>query len=57
MNQNPIEDVLDELQFTEVQKEGFWKFLKYAKTCKETGNNKQLKSQLEEVVREIASKS
>ena len=48
MNQNPIEDVLDELQFTEVQKEGFWKFLNYAKT---------LKSQLEEVVREIVSKS
>ena len=46
MNQNPIEDVLD-----------FWKFLNYAKTCQETGNNKQLKSQLEEVVREIVSKS
>ena len=57
MNQNPIEDVLDELQFTDVQKEGFWKFLNYAKTCQETGNNKQLKSQLEEVVREIVSKS
>ena len=57
MNQNPIEDVLEELQFTEVQKEGFWKFLNYAKTCQETGNNKQLKSQLEEVEREIVSKS
>ena len=57
MNQNPIEDVLDELLFTEVQKEGFWKFLNYVKTCQETGNNKQLKSQLEEVVREIVSKS
>ena len=57
MNQNPIEDVLDELQFTEVQKEGFWKFLNYAKTCQENGNNKQLKSQLEQVVKDIVSKS
>ena len=57
MNQNPIEDVLDELQFTEVQKKGFWKFLNYAKTCQETGNNKQLKLQLEQVVKEIVSKS
>ena len=57
MKQNPIEDVLDELQFTDVQKEGFWKFLNYAKTCQETGNNKQLKSQLEEVVKEVVSKS
>ena len=57
MNQNPIEDVFDELQFTEVQKKGFWKFLNYAKTCQETGNNKQLKLQLEQVVKEIVSKS
>ena len=53
MNQNPIEDVLEELHFTEAQKEGFWKFLNYAKTCQETGNNKQLKSQLEEIVRSV----
>jgi hypothetical protein len=57
MNQNPIEDVLDELKFTDVQKAGFWKFLNYAKTCQETGNNKQLKSQLEEIVKEIVQKS
>ena len=57
MKQNPIEDVLDELQFTEIQKKGFWKFLNYAKTCQETGHNQQLKSQLEEVVKEIVSKS
>lgn len=57
MNQNPIEDVLDELKFTRVQKEGFWKFLNYAKTCQETGNNKQLKAQLEEVVKEIVKES
>jgi hypothetical protein len=56
MNQNPIDDVLEELQFTEVQKKGFWKFLNYAKTCQETGNNKQLKSQLEEVVRSVVDK-
>ena len=56
MNQNPIEDVLEELRFTEAQKEGFWKFLKYAKICQETGNNKQLKSQLEEVVRNVVDK-
>ena len=36
MNQNPIEDVLEELHFTEAQKEGFWQFLNYAKTCQET---------------------
>lgn len=56
MKQNPIEDVFRELQFTEAQKEGFRKFLNYAKTCQETGNNKQLKSQLEEVVRSIVEK-
>ncbi len=57
MKQNPIEDVLEELHFTDVQKEGFWKFLNYAKTCQETGNNKQLKSQLEMVVKEVVAKS
>lgn len=56
MKQNPIEDVLKELNFTEAQKEGFLKFLRYAKTCQETGNNKQLKSQLEQIVRGITSK-
>lgn len=56
MKQNPIEDVFRELQFTEAQKDGFRKFLNYAKTCQETGNNKQLKSQLEEVVRSIVEK-
>ncbi len=57
MNQNPIDDVLRELQFTDAEKQGFMKFLRYAKTCQETGNNKQLKSQLEQIVREIAGKS
>lgn len=57
MEQNPIEDILNELHFTEVQKKGFWRFLNYAKTCQETGSNKQLKSQLEEVVREIVQNS
>lgn len=57
MMQNPIEDVLKELKFTEAEKEGFHKFLRYAKTCQETGNNKQLKSQLEQIVREVASKA
>ena len=56
MNQNPIEDVLNELQFTEAEKKGFMKFLSYAKTCQETGNNQQLKSQLEQVVTEIVNK-
>lgn len=54
--QNPIEDVLDELNFTRSQKDGFWKFLNYAKTCQETGNNSLLKSQLEEIVRKISAK-
>ncbi len=57
MNQNPIDDVLMELHFTEVQKQGFWKFLNYAKTCQETGNNKELKSKLDEIVKQIVSKS
>ena len=56
MNQNPIEDVLNELQFTEAEKKGFMKFLNYAKTCQETGNNQQLKSQLEQVVTDIINK-
>lgn len=57
MNQNPIDDVLEDLKFSDIEKEGFWKFLKYAKTCQETGNNKQLKSQLEQVVKEVVSKT
>ena len=56
MNQNPIEDVLKELDFTKAERDGFMKFINYAKTCQETGNNKQLKSQLEQIVREITSK-
>lgn len=56
MNQNPIEDVLKELHFTEEEKNGFMKFLGYAKTCQETGNNQQLKSHLEQVVAEIVNK-
>ncbi|MCR5644887.1 MAG: hypothetical protein K6F96_00650 [Bacteroidales bacterium] len=55
-NQNPIDDVLDELDFSEAQKDGFWSFLNYAKTCQETGNNRQLKSQLEEVVKGVVDK-
>lgn len=57
MNQNPIDDVLDELHFTPVQKEGFLKFINYAKTCQDTGNNKQLKTHLEEVIKDIVAKS
>lgn len=57
MKQNPIEDVMNELHFTEVQKKSFLKFIGYAKTCQETGNNKQLKSQLEEVVKEVVANS
>ena len=56
MNQNPIEEILEVLHFTEAQKEAFWKFLNYAKTCQETGNNKQLKSQLEEIVKSVVDK-
>lgn len=56
MTQNPIDDVLDELKFTKTEKEGFMKFLNYAKTCQETGNNKVLKAQLEEVIKEITEK-
>lgn len=57
MNQNPIEDVLDELHFTNAQKDGFWKFINYAKTCQEESNNKQLKSHLEVIIKELSSKS
>ena len=57
MNQNPIESVLDELQFTKAQKEGFWDFLKYAKVCQETGNNKLLKATLEEIIKKITQNS
>ena len=56
MNQNPIEAVLDELQFTEAERSGFLKFLGLAKTCQETGNNQQLKSQLEQIVTDIVNK-
>ena len=56
MNQNPIDKVLKELNFTDAEKKGFMKFLSYAKTCQETGNNQQLKSQLEQVVKEVLEK-
>lgn len=56
MRSNPIEEVLEELKFTNVQKEGFIDFLNYAKTCQETGNNKQMKSRLEEIVNDISKK-
>ena len=56
MNQNPIEDVLRELQFSEAERIGFMKFLKSAKTCQETGVNQNLKSQLEQFVTEIINK-
>lgn len=56
MKQNPFDDVLEELQFTDTEKEGFMKFLKYAKICQETGNNQQLKSYLEQVITEIVKK-
>lgn len=55
MMQNPIEDVLKELHFTNAEKKAFMEFLNYAKTCQETGNNKQLKSRLEQIVREVTS--
>ena len=56
MNQNPIEDVLKELQFTEAQKEGFRNFPKYAQTCQESGDINEIKSRLKEIVAEIAIK-
>ena len=56
MKNNTIEEVLDELRFTDIQKDGFWMFIRYAKTCQETGNNKQLKSRLSEIVKEIIHK-
>ena len=43
MKNDAINDVLHELRFSDDQKKGFLKFLRYAKTCQETGNNKQLK--------------
>lgn len=57
MNQNPIDKVLDELRLTDSQREGFWEFIKYAKTCQETNNNKALKNQLNEVIKKVTSKS
>ena len=53
MTNDPIEEVLRELNFTPAQKELFVKFLRYAKTCQETGNIKQLKPALEEIIKEI----
>lgn len=55
MKQNPIDEVLKELQFTESEKKGFWEFLMYAKSCQETGNNANLKSYLETLVKNITS--
>ena len=56
MKQNPIDEVLKELLFSEEQKKGFLAFLKYAKICQETGNNKELKSKLHEIVKDISKK-
>lgn len=55
---NPIEEVLKELQFTDVQKEGFIKFLRHANTCLENGESiKQVKQHLDEVVKTVVAKS
>lgn len=40
MKQNPIDIVLEELKFTKTEKEGFMSFVKYAKTCQETGKTR-----------------
>lgn len=57
MNQNPIEDVLKELDFTKAERDGFMKFINYAKTCQETGNNQQLKQELEDIITEVVEKN
>lgn len=56
MKNDAINDVLHELRFSDNQKKGFLRFLRYAKTCQETGNNKQLKPQLLEIVKEISQR-
>lgn len=56
MKQNPIEDVLEELKFTKEEKRGFMKFLSYAKTCQETGNNQQLKQYLQNILTDVVEK-
>ena len=53
MNNDAINYVLQELKFSDGQKNGFLEFLKYAKTCQATGNNKQLKPKLLEIIKEI----
>lgn len=56
MKQNPIEDILEELQFSDAEKDGFMRFLSYAKTCQESGDNQLLKSQLENIIAEVVEK-
>ena len=53
MKQNPIEDVMNELLFTEAERKGFMKFLTCAKTCQETGNNNDLKQNLEQLIADV----
>ena len=56
MKQNPIEEVLEELMFTKEERNGFLKFLSYAKTCQETGNNQQLKQYLQNILTDVVKK-
>lgn len=56
MKQNPIDDVLKELNFTEHEKKCFLKFLDHANTCLETGDNGQLKSKLENIITDVIKK-
>lgn len=56
MKQNPIEDILEELKFSDAEKKGFMRFLSYAKTCQESGDNQLLKLQLENIIAEVVEK-
>lgn len=54
MKENPIESILEELDFTPVEKDAMIKIIKYARTCQETGED-TLKGFIDHKIEEVIS--
>lgn len=54
MKENPIESILEELDFTPVEKDAMIKIIKYARTCQETGED-TLKGFVDHKIEEVIS--
>lgn len=52
MKENPIEPILDELDFSPVEKDAMMKIIKYARICQETGED-TLKGFIDQKIEEV----